>query len=86
MHYGIDDIQIHRSRSNYLSDGENIIDTASSSFMPNLELVNYYNDPNVKTILRPSGGIDLEELLTYFEPLIIVRWRNENITHESDKS
>ena len=62
-----------------MTDGENIINTASTSLLPNLDLVDYFDDDNVKTILRPDG-IDMEELLKYIEPNIVVRWRNENIT------
>ena len=43
MHKGIDDNQIHRSRANYLRDGENIIDTANTHFLP-------------KFVIRPSGN------------------------------
>ena len=72
MHQGIDDNQSYRSRTNYLRDGENIIDTAKSQFLPNIEMVNYYNDELAKTVLN-DDGIDIEELLTYFEPNIVVR-------------
>ena len=79
MHQGIDDNQSFRSRTNYLRDGENIIDTAKSQFLPNIEIVNYYNDELAKSVLR-EDGIDMQELLTYFEPNIVVRQRNENFT------
>ena len=71
MHQGIDDNQSFRSRNNYLRDGENIIDTAKSQFLPNIEIVNYYNNELAKSVLR-EDGIDMEELLTYFEPNIVV--------------
>lgn len=85
MHQGIDDNQIYRSRTNNLRDGENIIDTANTNFLPNVELVDYYDDPIVKTILLPNG-INMQELLTYFEPNIVVRERNENFTWSFDHS
>ena len=72
MHQGIDDNQSYRSRTNYLRDGENIIDTAKSQFLPNIEMVNFYDEELAKTILN-DDGIDMEELLTYFEPNIVVR-------------
>ena len=66
-------------------DGENIIDTANSQFLPSVELVDYYDDPLVQTILLPDGII-MSELLTFFEPNIVVRHRNENYTsHDNSK-
>ena len=79
MHNGIDDNKLFRSRINQLTDGENIIDTAKTGFLPSVELVDYYDDPLVQTILTPDG-INLPELLTFFEPNIVVRHRNENYT------
>ena len=81
----MDDIQIFRQRSNSLRDGENIIDTASTHFLPTLEIDDYYNDPIVKTVLRPNG-IDMQELLTYIEPNIVTRWRNINNTSQFDNA
>ena len=47
MHNGIDDNKLFRSRVNQLTDGENIIDTAKTGFLPSVELVDYYDDPLV---------------------------------------
>ena len=38
MHKGIDDTEKQRLRTNYLRNGENIIDVGNSSLLPNLEL------------------------------------------------
>ena len=48
------------------------IDRTSNGLGPNIEMVNYYNDELAKTVLN-DDGIDIEELLTYFEPNIVVR-------------
>ena len=40
--------------------------------MPNLELVNYYGTDLVRNVIK-SDGIDIDELVTYFEPNIVVR-------------
>ena len=40
--------------------------------MPNLELVNYYGTDLVREVIKPDG-IDYDEILTYFEPNIVVR-------------
>jgi hypothetical protein len=66
-----------------LRDGENIIKIADTQFLPTIELVDYYDDPLIKTILKPDG-IDLQELLTYFEPNFLARYRNENFTWAND--
>ena len=45
MHYGIDDSNVNKSRINYLKDGENIIHLNDSSFLPNIEFVDWFGDP-----------------------------------------
>jgi hypothetical protein len=86
MHEGIYDLQTSTSRTNYLIDGENIIEVAKTEFLPNLEIVDYYNsDPLIKTILTDEG-VNLKELNKYVEPVVVVRHRNVNHTDQYDNS
>ena len=86
MHEGIYDLQTATSRTNYLIDGENIIEVAKSDFLPNLEIVDYYNsDPLIKTILTEEG-VNLNELYKYVEPVVVVRSRNVDFSDHYDSS
>ena len=86
MHKGLDDSEKQRSRSNNLRNGENIINIGNSSLLPNLDFVNYNGDELIKTVIDPVSGINMTELLTYFDPNIVHRERNENYTFVYDKS
>ena len=79
MHKGIDDTERQRLRTNYLRNGENIINVGNSSFLPNLELWSVTGGLLVESIITPIG-IDMTELLTYMNPLIYYEERNENFT------
>ena len=45
MHDGSQDNNTVLSRTNYMVDGENTIQMANSSFLPSVELVDWFNDP-----------------------------------------
>ena len=75
MHNGKDDVQTDRSRPNSLLDGENIIEVHNSTFLPSIELVQHRDDPRVNSIFG-KDGIVIEELLTYIEPVIVIRNRS----------
>ena len=72
MHNGKDDVQTHKSRPNYLIDGENIIQIFNSTFLPSLELYTNEVDPRIDSIIEGPDGIVMEELLTYIEPVIMI--------------
>ena len=70
MHKGLDDTEKQRSRSINLRKGENILDVGNSSLFPSIKLDNFYGDPFVATIFTPTG-INMTELLTYIDPVIV---------------
>ena len=72
MHKGKDDVQTHKSRPNYLVDGESIIHIAKTTFLPSLEMYTNGDDPRVDAIIEGPDGIVMEELLTYIEPVIMI--------------
>jgi len=71
MHNGKDDVQTNRSRANFLVDGENVIAVSNSTFLPSIELMTSIDDPRVNAIMG-KDGIVMEELLTYFESVIVI--------------
>ena len=77
MHKGIDDTEKQRLRTNYLRNGENIINFGNSSLLPNLELWSIEGGLQFDSIIT-STGINMTELLTYINPLINYQERNEN--------
>ena len=79
MHKGLDDTEKQRSRSIKTRKGENIIDVGNSSLLPNLALRNFVGDPLVDTVLTPTG-INMTELLTYIDPVMVHEENNENFT------
>ena len=79
MHKGIDDTEKQRLRTNYLRNGENIIDVGNSSLLPNLELLSVVGGLYFESIITPTG-INMTELLTYINPLTFYHERNENFT------
>ena len=79
MHKGIDDTEKQRLRTNYLRNGENIINFGNSSLMSNFELWSITGGLEVESVLTPTG-INMTELLTYIDPKIIYYEVNENFT------
>jgi hypothetical protein len=69
MYLGKDDSENHRTRPNSLLDGEDEIILNNSTFLPSLELVQI-SETNETNAIFGSDGIVLEELLSYFEPVI----------------
>ena len=79
MHRGIDDTEKQRLRTNYLRNGENIINVGNSSLLPNIELWSTSGGLQFDSIITPTG-INMTELLTYIDPQIQYGERNENFT------
>ena len=79
MHKGIDDTEKQRLRTNYLRNGENIINVGNSSLLPNLDLWSISGGLLVESIITPTG-INMTELLTYIDPKMEYSERNENFT------
>ena len=79
MHKGKDDTEKQRLRTNYERNGENIINVGNSSLLPNLELWSITGGLLVESILTPTG-INMTELLTYINPIIMHLEKNDNFT------
>ena len=48
-----------------------------NNFLPTLELLKWENSPDIDLILT-DDGLDLDELLTYIEPTVIIAHRNSD--------
>ena len=79
MHKGIDDTEKQRLRTNYERNGENIINVGNSSFLPNFEFRSIAGGSLVESIITPTG-INMTELLTYIDPVMVHEENNENFT------
>jgi hypothetical protein len=75
MHLGIDDNTKTNKRANRLINGENVIFINETNFLPHLELINRYSNPDVEKVLG-----DLTELQKYIEVALITE--NRNIKHD----
>ena len=67
-------------RANRLKNGENIIRINETSFLPSLEMLNREQNKVVASVLSLEDGIDIKELETFVEIVLILELRDQKFT------